>query len=610
MKRFFQRLSLGNRILLGYFLLLIMFLCPTILFYLKSVDTTIRFQAASMEQLNRQLSLNIDVLLEPLDRVNMIQYSDGTLRNILLTNGSKKDSTRRFQDDLYMRNALNHAFRSSSMILRGQVINKYGDSYSNLTWDSDVYPGYSEILALSGDPYATFYTGVHETSIQLAKYRIITMFQGLYYYNGYLGMIIVDLNYDTFLDRFNKAYTGDSLSSLCVLSESETIYRSPGASLSEELENEETHSFLWESARSIHESKEENRIVEIGGKKYLICVSENQKTGWMLLQYVPMSVLNEAGFNGIKNLLAIAFIVLILASVISVFLSRQLIRPLNRILADMKFSSSGHLRLMEIPEHMKRNEIGMLISNYNAMAKQINADIDATYLYELNNKQMQLKMLRYQINPHFMYNTLNTISALAEIRGEEDIVLTTQSLSKILHYNVKGEDVVNIQDELEYVRSYLQIQDIRFPGRFFTSIEVEEKVKNCAMLKFLIQPILENSISHGLRDRRVDARIEIKARTLSDTLLITVYDNGSGMPREEWEKWNQKFARSPLGKLSEDSGEDGIGLLNVNMRIKNFYGPEYGLEIYSEEGEYTKVTLRLKAMQDTKARLSDKGGKP
>ena len=107
-------------------------------------------------------------------------------------------------------------------------------------------------------------------------------------------------------------------------------------------------------------------------------------------------------------------------------------------------------------------------------------------------------MLRYQINPHFMYNTLNTISALAEIEGVPGIVQMAGSLSKILYYNVKGKDVVLLRDEIEYMRNYLQIQDIRFPGRFHTKIEVPADVGNCYMLKFLIQPILENSISHGL----------------------------------------------------------------------------------------------------------------
>ena len=116
--------------------------------------------------------------------------------------------------------------------------------------------------------------------------------------------------------------------------------------------------------------------------------------------------MNTIGFEGIKNMLLVFLAVLLVAVFFSIFLSRQTIQPLENMISAMKFTTKGHLKLMEIPQEFEGNEMGELLHNYNSMAQRINDDIDATYLYEINHKRMELKVLRYQINPHFMYNTL------------------------------------------------------------------------------------------------------------------------------------------------------------------------------------------------------------
>lgn len=415
-----------------------------------------------------------------------------------------------------------------------------------------------------------------------------------------MGVLSVDLNYDELVRRLDKTYSANFVSSLCVVGRDGLIYNSPAAYLEdEELGQGDLLSHLREEAASMIGLNETSRKILIEGKEYLVTAIQNEKTGWTLLQYVPMDVMNTIGFEEIKNMLLVFLAVLLVAVFFSIFLSRQTIQPLENMISAMKFTTKGHLKLMEIPQEFEGNEMGELLHNYNSMAQRINDDIDATYLYEINHKRMELKMLRYQINPHFMYNTLNTISALAEIEGVPGIVQMAGSLSKILYYNVKGKDVVLLRDEIEYMRNYLQIQDIRFPGRFHTKIEVPADVGNCYMLKFLIQPILENSISHGLSDKRTDACIEIRAKQDGEDLYLSIYDNGVGMEEEVCERWNRRLSEGNAEASSEEDDDNGIGLINVNARIKNFYGPRYGLQISSEKGGYTEVTLHLKTLSGT-----------
>ena len=440
----------------GNLLLLVMFLCPSIMFYSQAMEETIDSNINYMNQINSQLNLNVEMIFSPLDRINYLHYSDGEMRRILVSDSAKKTSAQRFEDDLYLRNALNHSFRSSAFILRGAVINKYGDVYCSISSDTDSYQEYVGKL-MGGFTWEgqneAYLTGVHETVIQLANRKVITVLQRLYYYGSYVGVLSVDLNYDELVRRLDKTYSANFVSSLCVVGRDGLIYNSPAAYLEdEELGQGDLLSHLREEAASMIGLNETSRKILIEGKEYLVTAIQNEKTGWTLLQYVPMDVMNTIGFEGIKNMLLVFLAVLLVAVFFSIFLSRQTIQPLENMISAMKFTTKGHLKLMEIPQEFEGNEMGELLHNYNSMAQRINDDIDATYLYEINHKRMELKMLRYQINPHFMYNTLNTISALAEIEGVPGIVQMAGSLSKILYYNVKGKDVVLLRDEIEYMR--------------------------------------------------------------------------------------------------------------------------------------------------------------
>lgn len=246
--------------------------------------------------------------------------------------------------------------------------------------------------------------------------------------------------------------------------------------------------------------------------------------------------------------------------------------------------------------------MGMLISSYNAMAKRINENIIQSYVAELNQKRTELKMLQFQINPHFLYNALNTISSIAILENVEYIPEIANSLSDMFRYNIKGRNIVTVGEELEQLKNYLKIQSIRFPDRFQIEIDIPQELLGCAIIKFVLQPVVENSIHHGFVKKRRKDRLKILAHREDEALLLTVEDDGVGIEPEQVKRMNERFEQE---NTADTLGEDAksIGLSNVNARLRNYYGAAGGIRVESRLGEYTRIILKLCAEQGETSEL-------
>jgi two-component system sensor histidine kinase YesM len=201
-------------------------------------------------------------------------------------------------------------------------------------------------------------------------------------------------------------------------------------------------------------------------------------------------------------------------------------------------------------------------------------------------KEMQLKILSGQINPHFLYNTLETIRMMALGKKEKEIAATIKMLSQLLRQSLSANDKpIPLEKELELVRNYLAIQKLRFGGRMDYSIDTEYDPGGCSILPLLIQPLVENSLIHGLETKQSGGYINIAVKAHDKTLLIYVSDNGTGIEPERMEKLRDALVSG------EDAADGRIGLANVNRRIKLFYGQAYGLTISENNGNGTKVLM-------------------
>lgn len=243
--------------------------------------------------------------------------------------------------------------------------------------------------------------------------------------------------------------------------------------------------------------------------------------------------------------------------------------------------------------------VANVIENYNEMANKMNEYLVREIIYDKNQRKIQSKMLRYQINPHFLYNTLNLIASMGELSDFPEIVEITKNLSCIMQYNVKGSRFVSLKTEVEMVKAYLEIQRIRFHDCFSVEYEIERQIEQVRIVKFILQPIVENIFEHGFTMDENDNKIWIKAFKCENDIVILVKDNGCGIDSEKREELNRILCERTRRISYIDEEEKSIGINNVNTRIKNYYGEKYGVKVNkADKGTEIQLLLGIENLEE------------
>ncbi|MDU5173854.1 histidine kinase, partial [Clostridium sp.] len=276
---------------------------------------------------------------------------------------------------------------------------------------------------------------------------------------------------------------------------------------------------------------------------------------------------------------------LILFIVIYLFFLNRIFNPIKSLIENM--GSKVETNLNYNFAYNKNDEIGILINSYNDMKTRINTLITINYKNQIEQKELELKQLQNQINPHFIYNTLESIHMMAEINDDPETSTMAEYFGTIIRYSMNRRiNTVKLKDEIEIINNYIYLQRIRFDSLFTIENLVTDDVLNCEIIKMIIQPLIENSIYHGLSECDGNGKIIIQALKSNDNLIITVSDNGIGIDDKTLESLNDYI---------NDKNElfNGIALRNINKRLKLNYGEEYGLEITSILGKGTSMILTI-----------------
>lgn len=311
-----------------------------------------------------------------------------------------------------------------------------------------------------------------------------------------------------------------------------------------------------------------------------------------IVSVVPVSFIEKQAYD--TAILGIIIMVssLFLAFVLIIIFTNAISKRVKRLSLDMHSVAMGDFDLK--PTVDGEDEIGQLASDLGLMVNSIKELIDK--IYEINTqknqlaikqREIKLKLLANQINPHFLFNALETIRMNAHGKGDNEIAEVVMLLGKIMRNNMEiSSEMVTLESEIDLVKSYLKIQKFRYRERIDYNINYEdEDIKSCRILPMIIQPIVENSIVHGLEFKQGEGKVSISLARKDFHLIITVEDNGDGMSSERL----QKVLRS-LDEAEDVPGRR-IGLRNVHQRIRLFYGDEYGLKIYSEKDIGTAIQI-------------------
>lgn len=392
------------------------------------------------------------------------------------------------------------------------------------------------------------------------------------------GVLLVDLNYNVINDLCNQIQLGQRGYVFILDQAGDLIYHPQQQLIYSGLKSEDIPTLLQAKDSTFHtQEKEQSKIYTVRTTKF----------GWKI---VGVTYAGDLSGNKKDMQLTSAMwggISLIIALAISILLSVTLTKPIKQLEVHMKQVEKGNFDIRVDVEGA--NEISKLSRTFNLMISKIKELMNQTLKDQEVKRISELKALQAQIQPHFLYNTLDSIIWMAEMGKVDEVVTMTSALSKLLRSSIsKGEELIPIAVELEHIQNYLTIQNIRYRNKFTYEVEVESDILSCRILKIILQPLVENAIYHGMKHLPERGHIRITGRKIEGDIELKVIDNGVGMSEEKLKTLMLKTRQTESGK--------GFGLHNVNHRIQLYFGELYGLQFESELEEGTTVTVRIPAI--------------
>jgi two-component system sensor histidine kinase YesM len=304
---------------------------------------------------------------------------------------------------------------------------------------------------------------------------------------------------------------------------------------------------------------------------------------------IPTATLFSSAESFRQYTLIITVFLMLCIIVIALYLSHRIVKPVKALQKSTDEVRSGNFKVRT--NIHSTDEIGSLARSFDMMVDKIEDLVQNIYISQIRNKQAQLEALQSQINPHFLHNTLESIRMKAVINGDPEVAKMIRDLGKLFRITLdRKSNVVLIRDELEHVRAYLDIQNIRYENRFDLQIDLNDSIANSSIIKLVFQPIVENSIIHGFENNKRSGVIKISGYTEGCNIVLSICDNGDGMDIGTLSALNHSLADTQAA--STDAGEHkSIGLRNISNRLILAYGAESALKIDSVTGAGTTVTL-------------------
>ena len=352
---------------------------------------------------------------------------------------------------------------------------------------------------------------------------------------------------------------------------------------------------LEENNRTAAGYEDGSHAETFGGAKRQVTVKTVGYTGWKLVGVVPAdNIWDNYGQLLLFFLFVVLFSIFLLVFV-NLHLSERISVPIKTLERAVKELEAGREEVdIDVSGPYEIERLGHSIRSMVSTMRHLMDDIIEQ---EAQKRRSELDVLQSQINPHFLYNTLDSVVWMTENGRTDEAILMVTSLARFFRISLsRGSNIIPIADELEHARHYLTIQKMRYKNKFSAVIAAEDGVEGLYTIKLIVQPILENAIYHGMAYADGDGEITVRARRDGEDVVIEVADNGPGMPEETVERLlDQSYAAAPGTKGS------GIGLRNVHQRIRLTFGEEYGLAIHSEPDAGTTVCIRLPVLEGPEA---------
>lgn len=388
------------------------------------------------------------------------------------------------------------------------------------------------------------------------------------------GVFFVDLNYSSISELCDSISFG-SRGYIYILDEQGNLIYHPQQQL--------LYSGLKkEKIEEVLDTKERSFVTE-DGKLY--CFSKSSETGWTVVGVAYTADLLKNNEQTTRIYMISAVLILLVALALAYFLSDEITKPIKSLGNSMREVEKGNFDHVML-DVRGDNEIDRLRANFNIMTAEIKNLMEQNVEEQRQKRKSELMALQAQINPHFLYNTLDSIIWMAEWGKNKEVVLMTSSLAKLLRQSISNQnEMVCVEDEVEYTRSYLTIQKMRYKDKLEYEIQVDPEILKCRVAKLILQPLVENAIYHGIKYKEGKGKVLVEGFRREQELILRITDDGIGMTEEQMSKLFQK--------RETDMRRNSVGVLNVHERIRLYYGKNYGLSFESRTGVGTKVEIHI-----------------
>lgn len=326
-------------------------------------------------------------------------------------------------------------------------------------------------------------------------------------------------------------------------------------------------------------------VTTFGKERFVVISNILERLGWVIIGLVPLNELLDYGSRVTWFIYLIGLICIFFEIVFSIWISHSISKPIVALSQSMMDAAQGDLQIRVTPAG--EDEIGALSRSFNDMVERIAGLMDQVYQDQKKQRELELLALQAQINPHFLYNSLESLCALSQLRLNEEAYTLGKALSMFYRGVLSGGNlVVSVEEEVKTLQHYLTVQGIRYRNKMECSYDVDQEVLSQRIIKLSLQPIVENSIYHGLKNVRRQGKIWIFGRKVGNgTVELCVVDNGIGMSAES--------IAEVLSPKRENRETSGFGLYSVDQRLKLYFGDAYGVSIKSRPGYWTKVHVRV-----------------
>ena len=590
-----QKSSLKNRALSQTAVLIIVTMCIMVtvfymVFHSRAFNERGKYEEENLVNMEAYLNSYLEEVDSIAKNVNYNYYLQDYLETVIKEEDDYVDSgigknmrsyemsSQAFSDTL-----LSRADISSIMIFgkKKMLLNRSMYTYQKVALDYSKLDWYAKAVA---KPQDAIITGPNRHSFFDTDDEVISLSREVQSYeNGtFRGVILINLNMNKITEICNS-FQEKQENFICIINDKgELVYEQQNGRERFAFDEKENRQEL---NTALGKTKESCFRLNYRGEKYLVTRTDMKTTGWTLVSMVPYkSVMAET--MAISGVMILAVVITLIVTLL--LLNRILtgvVKPLKKLEKYMVQVNPDNMdQRMEI---LTDDEIGHLSMKFNQMMDRIRNLKEQVIEEQEDKRKYELQALQAQINPHFLYNTLDSIIWMAET-NDSNIVAMTEALAKLFRISLnKGNEEISLERELEHVKNYLIIQSMRYADKFTYEILVEPGVERCRTIKLILQPIVENCIYHGIKKKRGTGKITIRAYRREQNLIIEVSDDGCGMPEE--------ICRKILSDEieSENISGSGIGVKNVNERIQLRFGKKYGLSYSSEEGVGTTVTYVL-----------------